>query len=102
MSSINLKNIERRNIMELSIGQKVKKAPIKTKEIGVDRVVRIGTIVDITKHCLTIEYENKTKESFTIADIISPQTFILKVRKGKEWERIVVPRGTTDFEGVRE
>ena len=87
--------------MELSIGQKVKKTPIKTKEKGMDRVVKIGTVVDITKHCLTLEYDNKTKESFTIADIISPQTFILKVRKGKEWERIVAPRGAMTMEFLK-
>ena len=87
--------------MKLTIGQKVKKIPIKTKEKGTDRVVKIGTVAFITKHCLTIEYEDKTKESFNIADIISPQTFVLKVRKGKEWERIVAPKGTMTMEFLK-
>jgi hypothetical protein len=87
--------------MELSIGQKIKKEPMKTKDKGSDRIVKIGTVAHITKYCLTIEYEDKTRESFTIADIISPQTFILKVRKGKEWEQIIAPRGAMTMEFLK-
>lgn len=85
----------------MEIGQRVNKQPLKVRDKGSDRTVKIGTAAHITKHCLTIEYEDKTKESFTIADVISPQTFILKVRKGKEWEQIIAPRGAMTMEFLR-
>ena len=85
----------------MEIGQRIKKQPLNVREKGSDRTIKIGIVAHITKHCLTIEYENKTKESFTVADIISPQKFILLVHEGKEWKQIIVPRETMTMEFLR-
>lgn len=80
--------------MNLSIGLKVKKVPLKSKVKETDRLNMSGTIAFITKHCLTLEYEDKTRESFTVADIISPHTFILKVEIDNEWKRLITTKKT--------
>lgn len=80
--------------MNLSIGLKVKKVPLKSKVNETDRLHMSGTIAFITKHCLTLEYEDKTRESFTVADIISPHTFILKVEIDNEWKRLITTKKT--------
>ena len=85
----------------MEIGQRIKKQPLNVRDKGSDRTIKIGIVAHITKHCLTIEYEDNTKESFTIADIISPQTFILKARKGKEWNQIIAPRRAMTMEFLR-
>jgi hypothetical protein len=45
----------------MEIGQKVKKQPLNVRDKGSDRTIKIGTVAHITKYCLTIEYEDKSK-----------------------------------------
>lgn len=80
--------------MLLNIGYKVKKEPIINKAHGTDKIAKIGTVTSMTRYCLTLEYEDKTKESFTLADLISPHSFILKAYNDKEWKQMIAPTKT--------
>ena len=76
----------------MQIGQKIRRVPNKeSNPPGTStRESKVGIVHCVTNRLIVIEYENGTKESFNINDLICPKDYKLEMRAGGEWREITV------------
>lgn len=76
----------------MQIGQKIRRIP--NREINTHgrsiRESKTGIVHCVTNRLIVIKYENGTKESFNINDLICPKDYKLELRVGKVWREITV------------
>ena len=76
----------------MKIGQKIRRIP--NREANTHgrsiRESKVGIVHCVTNRLIVIKYENGTKESFNINDLICPKDYKLELREGKEWRELTV------------
>ena len=86
----------------MQIGQKIRRIPNREENTH-GRSIReskVGTVYSVTNRLIVIKYENGTKESFNINDLICPKDYKLEMRVGGEWREVTVNKAEEGEKGI--
>lgn len=68
---------------------KLRVLPIKVNgKFKIVSSIKKANLYSISKHIFTVIYEDGIKESFNIANIISPVTCLVQIKKNDAWENM--------------